>query len=122
MCNKTIAKKKFTNPRSVSYLVSQKALEKSYYRSYLGPNIEKWFAEELYNIALLYADVSIFSFIFLSKIVNILESAKLANAIFVSGLLLMMKKFQLSKNVGITTISQVNIAITLENICILNYN
>ena len=53
------------------YLVSQFSQEKSYYRSYWRPNIGKWFAEELYNIALLYADVGIFSFIYLSEIVNI---------------------------------------------------
>ena len=55
-------------------IASQIPPEKSYYRSYWERNIGKWFAEELYNIALLYADVSIISFICIQNFQHLIMS------------------------------------------------
>ena len=59
------------------YLVSHNAPEKSYYRSFRGANVGKWFAKQLYNIALLHAYVSIF--IIFELLVNTLRCRNCAS-------------------------------------------
>ena len=61
-------------PLSVGYyLVSKINPSQSYYKSYIGAQPAKWFANELYNIALNYQEVNILCFIFITYNIFILD-------------------------------------------------